>query len=65
MVYEQNNTKYWIMDPSTGCHQPAGHLQDDQMDGYHLRTQMESMSMEDTDSCSEYGDSHTHHTQCR
>jgi len=39
-----------------------GHLQDDQMDGYHLRTQMESMSMEDTDSCSEYGDSHTHHT---
>ena len=36
-------------------------ISDDQMDGYHLRTPDESMSMEDTDSPSEDEDSHAPH----
>ena len=49
------------VDPSTGCHQPAWTSPDDQMDGYHLRTPDESMSMECTDSHSEDEDSHAPH----
>ena len=55
------NTKYWIWGSKYWMSPSSWTSPDDQMDGIHLRTPDESMSMEDTDSHSEDEDSHTPH----